>query len=77
MIYIDKEIHEFSYETLANRLRELSFLNKGIILTLIDKRKKVDDEFIKDVFESKDGLKEFIRLWRSTNLQALILCLVD
>ncbi|MGY8948764.1 MAG: DNA topoisomerase (ATP-hydrolyzing) subunit B [Flavobacteriales bacterium] len=58
---IFKEIHEFSYETLANRLRELSFLNKGIILTLIDKRKKVDDEFIKDVFESKDGLKEFIR----------------
>ena len=58
---IFKEIHEFSYETLANRLRELSFLNKGIILTLIDKRKKVDGEFIKDVFESKDGLKEFIR----------------
>jgi DNA gyrase subunit B len=28
---------------------------------LIDKRKKVDGEFIKDVFESKDGLKEFIR----------------
>ena len=28
---------------------------------MIDKRKKVDGEFIKDVFESKDGLKEFIR----------------
>ena len=58
---IFKEIHEFSYETLANRLRELSFLNKGIILTLIDKRKKIEGEFIKDVFESKDGLKELIR----------------
>jgi DNA gyrase subunit B len=42
-------------------LRELSFLNKGIILSVIDKREKVDGEFIEDVFESKDGLKEFIR----------------
>ena len=58
---IFKETQEFSYDTISNRLRELSFLNKGIILSVIDKREKVDGEFIKDVFESKDGLKEFIR----------------
>jgi DNA gyrase subunit B len=60
-ISIFKETQEFSYETLSNRLRELSFLNKGIKLSIIDKRKKVDGEFVKDLFESKDGLKEFIR----------------
>ncbi|MGY8946476.1 MAG: DNA topoisomerase (ATP-hydrolyzing) subunit B [Flavobacteriales bacterium] len=58
---IFKETQEFSYDTISNRLRELSFLNKGIILSVIDKREKVDGEFIEDVFESKDGLKEFIR----------------
>ena len=60
-ISIFKETQEFSYETLANRMRELSFLNKGIVISLTDKRTKVDGEFVKEIFESKDGLKEFIR----------------
>jgi len=60
-ISIFKELHEYSYETLANRMRELSFLNKGIVISLIDKRTKVDGEFVEDIFESTDGLKEFIR----------------
>ena len=41
-------------------MRELSFLNKGIHVTLTDKRKKVDGEFVSESFHSKDGLKEFI-----------------
>ncbi|MFZ4786333.1 MAG: DNA topoisomerase (ATP-hydrolyzing) subunit B [Flavobacteriales bacterium] len=53
---------EYNYETLANRLRELSFLNKGITLTIVDKRVVEENgEFKKDVFLSKDGLEEFVR----------------
>jgi len=58
---IFKESQEYSYETLANRMRELSFLNKGITISLTDKRTKVDDEYVKEVFKSEEGLKEFIR----------------
>jgi DNA gyrase subunit B len=51
----------YSYETLSSRLRELAFLNKGIRLTITDKR-KTDDEgnFISDEFLSEGGLKEFV-----------------
>ncbi len=52
----------YSYETLANRLRELSFLNKGIKIVLTDKRHKDESgEFVQEVFQSEEGLKEFIR----------------
>lgn len=34
---------EYKYDTLAGRLRELAFLNKGITLTLTDEREKLDD----------------------------------
>ena len=53
---------EFSYETLANRMRELSFLNKGVAITLTDKRQKDDKgEFVTERFYSEEGLKEFIK----------------
>lgn len=52
---------EFSYETLANRMRELAFLNKGITITLTDKRKKDEKgEFFSETFFSERGLEEFI-----------------
>lgn len=53
---------EFSYETLANRMRELSFLNKGVTISLTDRR--VKDEkggFLSETFYSDEGLKEFVR----------------
>lgn len=58
---------EFNYETLATRLRELSFLNKGITLTLTDKR-VLDDEgnLITETFHSDEGLPEFIRYLDAT-----------
>ena len=65
----------YKYDTLANRLRELAYLNKGIQITLTDMREKVE-QFITgadgerkatgimayrtDTFYSEEGLKEFI-----------------
>ena len=65
----------YKYETLANRLRELSYLNKGIKIVLTDMRHKVE-EFVQDengeskatgrliqrtdTFYSQEGLREFI-----------------
>ncbi len=53
---------EYSYETLSNRMRELAFLNKGITITLTDKR-ETDKEgnFIGEKFYSEEGLKEYIK----------------
>jgi len=51
----------YSYATLANRLRELSFLNRGIKLALTDKREKDEEgNFISEVFHSEGGLTEFV-----------------
>jgi DNA gyrase subunit B len=59
---IFQESVEFKYETLAKRLRELSYLNKGIKISIIDKRQTNDDgEYRQDKFYSEEGLKEFIR----------------
>jgi len=53
---------EYNYDTLASRLRELAYLNKGITITLTDKREKDEKgEFVGDTFYSEEGLKEFIR----------------
>ena len=42
-------------------MRELSYLNKGINIIIVDKRNKDEKgEFISDTFHSKEGLKEFI-----------------
>ena len=52
---------EYSYDTLANRMRELAYLNKGITITLIDHR-NVDEkgESVTELFKSEKGLEEFI-----------------
>ncbi|WP_372792615.1 DNA topoisomerase (ATP-hydrolyzing) subunit B [Lutibacter sp.] len=61
---------EFNYETLATRLRELSFLNKTLTITLTDKR--VPDEegnFVTEKFYSDEGLPEFVRYLDATREQ--------
>lgn len=51
----------YKWDILANRLRELSFLNAGITLTLTDKRSVNEDgTFKSEVFHSDEGLKEFV-----------------
>lgn len=58
---------EYNYETLANRLRELAFLNKGIKIILTDARRKDEEgKHITEVFQSEEGLKEFIRFLDDT-----------
>ena len=52
----------YNYDTLASRLRELSYLNKGITITLSDERVALEDgSFRKEVFHSEGGLKEFVQ----------------
>ena len=51
----------YKWDILANRLRELSFLNAGITLTLTDKRTLNEDGTVKsEIFHSTEGLKEFV-----------------
>lgn len=62
----DPEIFEdlvYDYDTLAKRLRELSYLNKGLYLTLVDERKTDEEtgEFKHTTFFSEGGLKEFVK----------------
>ncbi len=56
------ETLEYSFSILANRVRELAFLNSGLRLVLIDERVKEDDgSFKKEDFFSEGGLKEFVK----------------
>jgi len=56
------QVSEYNYDTLATRLRELAFLNKGISLTLSDERKPQEDgSFLTETFNSEKGLVEFVQ----------------
>lgn len=55
-------ITEYNFTTLANRMRELAFLNKGIKIVLIDERQKDENSNpLKEEFYSEGGLVEFIK----------------
>jgi len=58
------QVTEFNFEILAARLRELAYLNKGILLSLMDKRETVEDgnggSPRYEEFHSAEGLKEFV-----------------
>ena len=57
----------FNYDTLSLRMRELSFLNKGIEISITDKRNKDEDgNYIREDFKSTDGLSEFVRYLDAT-----------
>jgi len=66
------EVHEYNYDTLAARMRELAFLNKGIRLILTDKRNKDDKgENINNEYYSEGGLMEFAQ-YLDRNRESLI-----
>lgn len=50
------EVHDFNYDTLANRFREMAFLNKGLKISLKDERNDKKEEFCYE-----GGLKEFVQ----------------
>lgn len=65
----DEQIFEtlvYSYATLADRMRELAFLNQGLTITLTDERETVQDDegkdlgFLNETFFSTEGLKDFV-----------------
>ncbi|MAX68158.1 MAG: DNA topoisomerase (ATP-hydrolyzing) subunit B [Flavobacteriales bacterium] len=63
-IFIDAVYH---FDILAARLRELAFLNKGINLSITDKRRSdEEDNFVKEEFYSEGGLKEFVKFLDGT-----------
>ena len=52
----------YNYDTLSLRMRELSFLNKGIEISITDRRHKDEEgNFIREDFKSTNGLSEFVR----------------
>ncbi|MCB0669515.1 MAG: DNA topoisomerase (ATP-hydrolyzing) subunit B [Saprospiraceae bacterium] len=56
------ETTEFKYDTLAQRLKELAFLNKGLYLYLVDEREIEDDgSFRSESFHSEGGLVEYVQ----------------
>ena len=64
---------EYKYDILANRLRELAFLNKGIRLTLTDKRQKDENgEYLSETYHSEEGLKEFVKYLDATRGEPII-----
>lgn len=66
------EVHEYNYDTLAARMRELAFLNKGIRIDLTDKRNKDEKgELIHNSYYSDGGLKEFAQ-FLDRNRESLI-----
>ena len=65
-------VSEYDYDTLANRLRDLAFLNAGITLTLTDMRKVDEAGYpLREVFYSLDGLREFVQ-YLDSNKESLI-----
>jgi len=64
---------EFQFDILASRLRELSFLNAGFVITLTDERSEASSSNLEnvaparhEVFEYKGGIREFVELLNKT-----------
>ena len=53
---------EYNYDTLASRMRELAYLNRGITVDLVDKRHVNENgDFESETFHSTEGLSEFVK----------------
>ncbi|WP_207429881.1 DNA topoisomerase (ATP-hydrolyzing) subunit B [Sabulibacter ruber] len=65
-------VTEYKYETVASRLRELAFLNKGIRINLTDLREEVTPgEYLSESFYSEGGLREFVSYLEETRVNLI------
>ncbi|WP_205503911.1 DNA topoisomerase (ATP-hydrolyzing) subunit B [Rufibacter psychrotolerans] len=65
-------VTEYKYETVASRLRELAFLNKGIRINLTDLREEVTPgEYLSESFYSEGGLREFVAYLEETRVNLI------
>jgi DNA gyrase subunit B len=63
------QVSEYNFDTLAARLRELAYLNKGIKLTLTDERHANEDgSFVTETYFSEKGLVEFVKYLDGTRV---------
>jgi DNA gyrase subunit B len=74
------EVLEYNYDTLADRMRELSFLNQGLTVTLLDERElaipedgtdPVEGVYKNETFFSENGLRDFVN-YLDANRESLI-----
>lgn len=61
----------YKFDTIAARMRELSFLNKGITITVKDEREDEDGKLREEVFVSEGGLREFVNYLDGTREKLL------
>jgi DNA gyrase subunit B len=61
----------YKFDTIAARMRELSFLNRGITITLKDERPDEDGKMHEEVFFSEGGLREFVNFLDGTREKIL------
>ena len=69
----DEEIFEtidFNYDTMKNRFREIAFLNRGLVISIEDKREGREQ---KEVFEFKGGIVEFVD-YLNKNRETMLSC---
>ncbi len=65
------ETLEYKYDVLANRIREMSYLNSGLTLVLTDNREMVEGKPKSETFYSEGGLKEFVKYLDQTRTPIL------
>ncbi|MCE2786608.1 MAG: DNA topoisomerase (ATP-hydrolyzing) subunit B [Bacteroidota bacterium] len=63
--------HEYKFDTLQARMRELSYLNRGINITLKDERPDESGNLREETFYSQGGLKEFVTFLDGTREKLL------
>jgi DNA gyrase subunit B len=57
---------DYNFETLANRLREMAYLNRGLRITLLDERDASSKEKKPETYHYKGGIVEFVEFLRGT-----------